>query len=218
MTDFTEGCTQDGEGARTRRNTLHTISRKELVRTKEVGTAEQLIYRLGCRRTVSESRRGARNYGSGGRCHSEWVLLTPPESQRSDDFLRERTTCNLLPHNRLRATEGPALRRGGAGFMPRDQRRRSAGGVLRSARRCSVQARYGVAPPSGSQSRWEVWQHPLRLRKAPLRAVPERTAALCADRRIFRMGARSRRLRWVSAREAARSRRRFFGRRHGLGV
>ena len=49
MTDFTEGCTQDGEGARTRRNTLHTISRKELVRTKEVGTAEQLIYGLGCR-------------------------------------------------------------------------------------------------------------------------------------------------------------------------
>jgi hypothetical protein len=45
----------------------------------------------------------------------------PPNPQRSDDFLRERTTCNPVPYNRLRATEGPALRRGGAGFMPRDQ-------------------------------------------------------------------------------------------------
>jgi hypothetical protein len=52
----------------------------------------------------------------GGGPHSYLRGCCPPTSQRSDDFLRERTTCDPIPHNRLRATEGS--RPGGAGARP----------------------------------------------------------------------------------------------------
>jgi hypothetical protein len=89
-------------------------------------------------------------------------VAKPLSSRRSGDFLRERTTCNPIPHNRLRATEGPTVGRGEAGFTPRDQPCRSAGEVLRSAPWLFVPAHRGAAPPSGSHSRGQVQQHPLR--------------------------------------------------------
>ena len=152
-------------------------------------------------------------------------VAKPPGSQRSDDFLRERTTCNKKPHTAcarpkdlVRLREGPSS---GRGSRPLG----SAGEILRSAPRSIVPAGCVAAPPSGSQSQGEVWQHPLgkhlsfRGSAHPVRSGKQRSQ-LARPKNLPPLARSPSRAQPGSPRvteRSCRSRQRFFSRHHTPG-
>lgn len=100
-------------------------------------------------------------------------VANPQTHNHAADFLRERSRepepAELLARDRRTwpAALGPRSRR-------RSWPHSSATEVLPSARPCRVQARYGAASPSGSQSRGHVRQHPPHGRRSVSRTVSMR--------------------------------------------